>query len=309
MPARASFMSPTKASLARFNPNLLPRSRSVGTSAQAEFAVNANQPQSPRRLNALPLRPTTPTSDKKRFSASPVRPLSTSPTKKTQPIAGSLSAPPRRQSGTPGRASEPVSTPSDTQVQTISNPPSRPPQVNDVVEATLPSAQAMPTKESRRDPGNLTANSLSRTVGHEAEEPQLPPTPEELGLEARPEPPKGILSSSPTRRVTRRRAALKKSPLKPRDEPVDGTSGGIPQPPADTQNLPLFATTDPEAQRIGDTDEVDDPEVARRKELLEQLFAQKAQLEADVTILGKAIENNSDTALGQPAAEERVKLL
>ena len=307
-PSRASFMSPTKASLARFNPSLMPRPRSAGRDARRELAQNASESLSPQRLNALPLRPTTPTSAKSRLSASLVRQLSASPTRKIQSIGGNLSAPARRRSRTPGQVSRSsILAQPDIQAQTALNPVLNQLQVNDNGLQSLSSAQASLGRDSRQVSGDDIPDSLSRVAEMETEEPELPPTPEQLGLEARPEPPKGLLSSSPTRRVTRRKAAMKRSPLKP---PTDWTQGkGMAQASANVQDLPTASNKDFELQHGEDMSRIEDPEVTKRQHILSQLSKQSTMLEPDVSFLERAIWSIHDSQLGNFGVEEGDKLL
>ena len=177
-------------------------------------------------------------------------------------------------------------------------------------QRSLSSAQAMPAEATREATGSFMVKNLSRAIGNEGDEPELPPTPEELGLETRPELPKGILSSSPTRRVTRRKAAMKRSPLKPQNESIQRAQVDVGRQRADSpQGQPSEAAKLSEAQRIGDQDQIDDPEQEKRQQLLEQLSNQRALLEQDVAILKKATENTSNSNQHILSADEGGKLL
>lgn len=246
---RASYLSPTKASLARFHPNLLPPSNTAATKRSSSrgsqgpdlsrsSAVDGAQsqvggihtitrPVTPSRETTLPVPDTTGRID----GGSPVRNIPS--------VSGGLSAAPRRRSRTPGRyaslskdvsydprASPPQAATETDSVRGTANEPVKQNQAPHV--ATEPGHTA---ERGLPGPGGVGEEdyelpTIPRTLGNGVdpgtrrdvdEEPRLPPTPTQLGLEPPPAPPNGLLLSSPSRRPKRRtRTSAKSSPLKPR---------------------------------------------------------------------------------------------
>ncbi len=247
---RASFMSPTKASLARFNPSLLPpssasdpqRPRSQGSeSERSRIRVGTNWliPQIPRAGVAEPASTT------ERTIAAPF-------------LSGNgqgLRAAPRRRSRTPGKEHTPskhtqllpslnsrVALPAEAREQGngvhTANPEGQPllpfPSLTGAqVTSTngAPSTSELPhlpsTPTHHGIPGQRSGMGFS-----EDGEPSLPSTPVHLGLEAPAERPKGLLFSSPNRRLKRKgTTATKSSALKPNDSgasPSVKTSNSVP---------------------------------------------------------------------------------
>ena len=232
-PSRASFMSPTKASLSRFNPGLLsqPRSHTEEDTPQPSIkSLGRGMSLTPRRRSSAPQR-----------TPSPAIELQKGP-KKTSTISAS---PPEAAKEVEQRAQEIVDEQLDYELQ--ANTPQKP-------------AIHNKHKNSRRDVMDSEQDG----------ELELPPTPTQLGLEPAPEPPKGLLFSSPSRRAVRRKGAnLKTSPLKPRNlvpDNVGGDSSQLPLPSVelgveDSQPEPEVITVDEETSR----------KQATRERLLEQL--------------------------------------
>ena len=227
---RLSFMSPTKASLARFHPGLLSRAKSAepprpvskglhGTIEQNSVAAGGVNSivghvagTNPKRLE-----------------------LGDNGVEKEQ---GSL-ATPRRRSRIPGDGNA-----STGQVQYSMNPDPRasPPEeardkgtaangtdgehqepVQDVADTgmtAVPDSQISqhPSTPTQREPHVPTSG---MGIGHDGE-PTLPSTPSQLGLEPPWEKPKGLLFSSPSKRPRRKgKPSAKSSPLKPPDNPPE----------------------------------------------------------------------------------------
>ena len=247
---RASFMSPTKASLARFNPNLLPpsiasdpeRPRSQGADSERSKirgGTNGLTPQIPRAGVAEPANTTEKTIAAPFLSAN----------------GQGLRAAPRRRSRTPGKEYTPlkdaqllpfpktrVSLPAEVRGQGngvhASNPEAQPslplPSLTGGQVSTtngVPPASESPhlpsTPTHRGIPGQRSGMGFS-----EDGEPSLPSTPVHLGLEAPAERPKGLLFSGPNRKSKRKETtATKSSPLKPDDagpRPSVKTSRSVP---------------------------------------------------------------------------------
>ena len=311
-PNRASYMSPTKASLARFNPDLLQRPRSAGARSP-ERSLNLQNPvASPRRLNPIPLRPATPTRPIERPAGSPVRAGGVSPTRRTQSIGGGLAMPARRQSRSPEKLSAPTAImgargeggaggggrevrPSKTTQQMGAPAVGSKSATEDLLSKISPAQ----TKAQRGQ--QYRGKNPPRT---EPKEPELPPTPEELGLQPQPERPQGLLSSSPSHRAAQRRAAAKSSPLKPRGVTAVQSQGG-------------GESRGPVPRRIQDAavvlqqeqDDADDPERRKQRELLAQLSNQLQAIQSDIQVLEQAVERNREAGPGTELGEEEARRL
>lgn len=248
-PSRASYLSPTKASLARFNPHLLPSSTTTTTKRPSPRDSQVPDLRwAPAIDGAHTLvdgvhtiaRPVTPSRD----TTPPARVFTGqvnrgSPVRNIQSVSRGLSAAPRRRSRTPAQyASPPKHVPynpgaSPPQAATETDPAHR--TGNELVERDqAPHLAAEPDHTAERElagPGIVgeedfelptiprpLGNSVDPGTRHDVDgEPRLPSTPTQLGLEPPPEPPNGLLLSSPSRRPKRRtRTNAKSSPLKPK---------------------------------------------------------------------------------------------
>ena len=264
--ARASFMSPTKASLSRFNPDILTESRSAGNGhRESDFRV------SPRRLNPTALRPL-PDKALGRLSASPVRELSLSPSRR--PHADPLA---------------------DTIVLAPASEAEKEVEQSLVEEERL--AQAV-RRSARRTRGNRL--SFLPTPTEETQEPELPPTPEQLGVEKRPQPPEGLLSSSPSHKMSKRKGASYSSPLKPKDlpnkQPSEEQASGVAR---QANQGPA-----PEPEEVED-----DPEVVERREQLAQLSAQLQSLKSDVAFLEEEVQQSQNEGVTQSSDQGHLERL
>ena len=233
---RASFMSPTKASLARFNPSLLAPSNASDPGRPQSQGSDRERSKIRGGLNGLMSQTT---------QADIAEPASTAERITGAPFLGTngqgLHAAPRRRSRTPGKQSTPSN---NTQLLPLSNAreslPAEERGQRNRGHATDPEGQsplplpALTRVEVSGTNGAPTANEsthLPSTPTHsgipgqrsgmafsEDGEPSLPSTPIHLGLEAPAERPKGLLFSSPNRRSKRKETtATKSSPLKPKD--------------------------------------------------------------------------------------------
>ena len=248
----SSFMSPTKASLSRFNPSLLSQPRSSTEEAP---------------------------------DGQPIR-----------SIGGGLSLTPRRRSQTPRGASSPSRGLENDQNQSLTigaSPPAEARELEDgaqnsVDEQLEHGLQAnIPQRSSK--PGELR-NLVSDVVNFQQDgDPELPLTPTQLGLEPAPEPPRGMLSSSPSRRAARRKVANKKtSPLKPREPPPDSTGGKSSQVPLSSIDMNM-EDSQPQSEEIP-TDEETLEKQGIREELLEQLKG----IQDDVTYMEAELDRVKD---------------
>ena len=245
-PFRASYLSPTKASLARFNPNLLPSSSTAGTrrpnsrgsqglDITQSSEVNGAQVFADGTYTAA--RPVSPSRDMPLVGTEiSGRVNGGSPTQNIQSVGEGLSTAPRRRSRTPGRYSSPRKRAS---YDTRASPPEAAMET-DPAQGTLDELRRQEQAPNLAESSNSTAETaqmgpLGTAEGEDLElhtiprpfegvapgigrnddgEPRLPSTPTQLGLEPPPEPPKGILLSSPSRRPKRKtRASVKASPL------------------------------------------------------------------------------------------------
>lgn len=244
---RASFMSPTKASRARFNPSLLAPSNASDSKRPRSQGSDSERSRIQGGLHGLT----------SQITQAGVAELATI-TKRTTgaPFLNTngqgLHAAPRRRSRTPGKESTPLnntqllpltyareSLPAEAQGQgngshVIERQSPLPLPSNTRVQVTSTNG-ALDADESTHLPSTPTHGGIpSQKSGmgfSEDGEPSLPSTPVHLGLEAPAERPKGLLFSSPNRRSNRREmTATRSSPLKPNDagpNPVK-TSNSVP---------------------------------------------------------------------------------
>ena len=229
-------MSPTKASLARFNPSLLPPSNASGP--QRARSQGSDSDRSRIRGGTNGLTPKIP-------QAGIAEPASTTERTIAAPFLSAngqgLRAAPRRRSRTPGKEYTPLK---DTQLLPSLNSrvslPAEAREQGNGVHTTNPEGQSLlplppptwaqvtstngapPASELPHLPSTPTHHGIpgqrSGMGFSEDGEPSLPSTPVHLGLEAPAERPKGLLFSTPNRRLKRKgTTATKSSPLKPND--------------------------------------------------------------------------------------------
>lgn len=181
---RASFLSPTKASLARSRPDVLPRAAHHAVAGRAQTAAFHAQR---KELDRYTSRTTA--------NEPPLLHLRS----RTLPTTF---LPYRRR---PGERDQPLAQASPTD------------RSHDIDPGPHKQEQDEESAQSERDDLGSRSSSPSDNSG----EPELPPTPTQLGLEKAPVRPKGVLSSSPSWRREMRRIRRKKmrnglgsSPLK-----------------------------------------------------------------------------------------------
>ncbi|KOS47102.1 hypothetical protein ACN38_g1908 [Penicillium nordicum] len=201
---RPSFQSPTKASLARSHPELL--ERAISRSPARRPASKDSAQQDPRKFGLRDRKALRPSLN---ASASPLtRPPGSeapesSPNKRSSGVQA-FSKPPRRIS----RRILPGDFVFGSPMPQPKNPESNTPERQLALE--LGSATREPDMDMGPDSSLMDEDIL---------EPDLPPTPTQLGLEKAPDRPRGMLSSSPSRRQEKRAKrrtanALHESPLK-----------------------------------------------------------------------------------------------
>ncbi|KAJ5170534.1 uncharacterized protein N7500_003317 [Penicillium coprophilum] len=201
---RPSFQSPTRASLARSHPDVL--ERAISRSPARRLASNDTGHQDPRKFGL-----------RDRKALRPSLNASASPLTRPRGSEAPESSPNRRSSGVqafskpPRRISRRI-LPGDFVFGSPMPQPKNP--ESNTPERQLALELGSATKEADMDMG-LDTNFMDEDIL----EPDLPPTPTQLGLEKAPDRPRGMLSSSPSRRpekrVKRRIAnALHESPLK-----------------------------------------------------------------------------------------------
>ena len=230
---RSSFMSPTKASLARFHPSLLPRAKSAEPPRSVSKKVHGSS--EPGSVVADGMNGTA-----RLVAATPSKELESG-------INGGekeqgLRATPRRRSKTPGEGNA-----SSNKGQFVIDPGPRASRLEEARDAGTAvndtnGGQQEPIAEEA-DIGSSGITFVPDSQNHqltstptqsgpyfplsgmgigEDGEPNLPSTPSQLGLEPPRERPKGLLFSSPSRRSRRkRRSSVRSSPLKPPDVPPD----------------------------------------------------------------------------------------
>jgi hypothetical protein len=227
-PQRASYMSPTKSSLSRFNPKLLPRPTSAGSgtsrppSGETAFEEDARvaNPFVPMKTLArdtvtelhaeTPSRMATPEgesqgdvlamreTDETSLRASPRR------RRTSRQSSVGISGAPRRRSGIPGRLSSPLKT-----LPPIKSPP------EPVIFPTIPIDNPTPRQPSpgSDEPGSailamdtqLQAELGAAATRQEETSPELPPTVDDGGILVLTNPAPLGLFSTPSKRPSRRR--------------------------------------------------------------------------------------------------------
>ena len=126
-------------------------------------------------------------------------------------------------------------------------------------------------------------------------EPALPLTPTQLGLEEAPEPPRGLLYSSPLRKAAKRKGlGSKASPLKPRDTP-----SGVLDAPSTEAHRSSTRTTD-----NGEHESTENPEEMKKTREFGELFHQLKGLQGDVGLLEYELRHPG--ALSQKEANDLV---
>lgn len=227
-------MSPTKASLARFHPSLLPRAKSADPPRPVSKEIHAAVEQ--RSIiaggtNGLVGRLTGTASEdlqsRRNGFEERQQGLLATPRRRSQiPEEGNASAKQDQFVMSPGtRASPPEEARDERTAVNGTNGGQQEPvaEVTDVGTTGItmvPDSQnfQLPSTPKQRAPYVPTSG---MGIGEDGE-PSLPSTPSQSGLEPPRERPKGLLFSSPSRRPRRKgRSSAKSSPLKPPDVPPD----------------------------------------------------------------------------------------
>ncbi len=233
---------------------------------------------------------------------------SATPRRTTQAFGGGLSVAPRKISRTPGRgASEaPVSTAGPDAVIAAS-PPETAEEAPDVAQEDIDGQleqelQGSAGKSSTRNP--QARDRIEVPASADQGEPELPPTPTQLGLEAPPEPPKGLLYS-PSRRPPREKAVgLNSSPLKPRDPPDEEPPRTQRRTSARIQEMMKHLEQQPEAK----VDEISE-EILHKQRLRDELREHLQRLQEDVEVCEKEIERVRKPGIPLAPDEETLKRL
>ncbi|MCJ1285576.1 hypothetical protein MMC26_004917 [Xylographa opegraphella] len=300
-PRQASFLSPTKASLAQHSPSLLPRPKSAGDVVQAENvskAVYRQHGEKPRRyssgLNPVALRSITPLTSPTELAGHQWAPT-VSLQRKSIPLARGTSVAPKPRPRTPRRVSS--SSPISHAPAILASPPRPVQELEAELEDTVGQQHESEVHPNTTRP--LPNNPAPRPLDHigiekDYEEPELPLTPTQLGLEVPPEPPKGLLYSSPSRRSSRRNgSSIKSSPLKPTDTPLRVC-------PRSLLGKKRAATDDPTNVRPKAVDAPDDAETVAKKQIRDELLLQYQELNDDVAEMERAARQADVGGLVQP---------
>ncbi|KAI9827842.1 MAG: hypothetical protein M1832_004331 [Thelocarpon impressellum] len=319
-PRRASFLSPTRASLARFNPTLLPRPASVGPGETKRPASRDGAPLGLRAPSLPPpasapfeevtvsrrgsaVGPTTPSGGGGLATPAPGTVTSLPRrTARSTAASGGMASSPRR----PPRSSSPSKGAVAPSVEPIGSDPSA--QLAQDVAAAASSRgdesggqtqtrdeRRGGTRRSARLSGDRPASSSPMVVGDDGE-PELPPTPTQLGL---PDPvmsraPAGLFNS-PGKRPRRRRGLGGKA----MSSPLKGSTKGEKQP-----------TRTRAGKAAGDQAEA---EASRTKQLLlDQLQAELRGLREDIQRREfelAAASGREDSAEAEAETEDLIALL
>lgn len=290
---RASFQSPTKSSLARSHPDVLSKSpgrsrpETRGKSLRQELLGHQRSENTNGTSLSTPQTPGTQDAAAKIVDAH--APLTTAP------------APPESFSATVARtfadvAREAALSRSPLKLrQPSTQTRSRTPKTDGLQAATKNPRK--PITEWTRDDNIIS----SRAQEHDGE-PELPPTPIQLGLSAKPDKPRGLAASSSPRssrsgsgrRQSRRlRGVETSSPLKPKAKAPDAASRIAQDHDAaeDAEELePVEAAeSEPDAPEIEVTISVPD-EILKRQSLRDELATQLSRLQDETSRLETALE-------------------
>lgn len=167
---------------------------------------------------------------------------------------------------------------------------------NDESQAEEPFAQHATPRA--RKPARPQSTTIERDAVDEDEEPDLPTTPSQRGLEEQDGPRRGILYSSPSKRPPRMKRAVKQSPLRPKAPPVQQVTPVEEDGPEKTDMQEVIAKRLPL-----------DPELEKRKQDRARLQREVEELEAQVSRCTEEIvreqQRSQDEAL---RASERASL-
>ena len=296
-PLGVSYRSPTRASLSRFNSNLL-FGQSASNNADGDSTTTRIR-SGAYRLNPTALRSRVAAP---RLSASPTRETSSSPSRRAQATREFID---RRRKSSLTQIRPSVSGHEGQQEQDAET------QIQEEAERSLMEEEKLAESVLRKAKRNRTTMAASMPqLSREQEDPELPPTPVQLGLETRPPPPAGILSSSPQRKGAGRKAVFKKSPLKPTSEATEqfaseasGLNAASNQTVEQPSQQPGQGTGDQ-----GDEGMSDDLEFTEQRQKLESLSKQLEALRSDVSFLLSQDRRNRGNAQ-QSVAQESVDRL
>ena len=320
-PSRASYLSPTKASLSRFNPGLLPRSQSAANGGTKGAARSSRNPTVGRPRSAhdpadrtigvgkLPL-PTMPGLQQSAVLDAGEGPPTNgggavTPGPTTQALGGGMSVAPRRFSRTPGRASS-AALVSDAELDAVlaASPPETAEERLDVAQEIIDGQleQELQGSAGKRSTRNQKARDrIEVPASADRTEPELPPTPTQLGLEAPPEPPKGLLYS-PSRRPPRKKATgMNSSPLKPRNPPDE-----VPSRRTSSRIQGMLKQPDQQPEKKV---EAISEELLQKQRLRDELRIYLQQLQEDVEVCEKEIERVRDPGVPPVLDEEAIRQL
>ena len=309
-PTRPSYTSPTKASLARFNPNLLPDNSSKNGSRRSNTTAGSSpgggrraQRQSraidrPRRGNGE----TMPSlADVSTTASAKLSTPTLSPGLVVRPVGGKTLAIPRRRSQTLSGISLPIASGHAIGPDVPASPPEAAPDLAHITHDELNLQTVQETQESaiERLDRIAKAKAAMQLMGEaEDPEPELPRTPTQHGLEAGRKQPKGLLYSSPSMRPRKKKkgSGVKSSPLKPRGSPPKDSE---PNEAATSQPTPivLVNNTQQSLEKIGDP-------AREKKDELAQLSMQLRELQDDMMRLEAAVSRNNEQVSTEPESQE-----
>src|SRR5271156_2985055 len=289
-PKRASFQSPTKASLARSHPNLLPQS--AGPSQVQTRGQGLRQELLSRRTSQSVPKPSTAELETLK---SQNEPAGETPADSTIAGTGNFSGVIRNLF-----AAEPSKLPASSRTPLRARqPPIR------LVESQNRNNDLQISKQAQiKHPRGRPR--LSNDA--EKDEPELPPTPVQLGLSAQPNRPRGLASSSPGRSSgsSRQRTRLNESrhtssPTKLRVQTqtvADSPTFVPPQSPAIALAEEEAPEEAPESDAEAPADEEEEPSVPeavlQKRSLRDSLSAQLARLQSDIASLENALADSDE---------------
>ncbi|CAF9922827.1 MAG: hypothetical protein GOMPHAMPRED_002684 [Gomphillus americanus] len=280
-PLGVSYRSPTKASVRRFNPNLLSGQSATNNANEGSATTRLRSGTHGLNPTALRSRIAAP-----RLSASPTRETSSSPSRRAQATRESID---RRRNPSLTRTGLSVSGHEEQREQDAEN------EIQEEAERSLMEEEKLAEsvlRKAKRSRTNMAA--AMPQLSREQEDPELPPTPVQLGLEKKPPPPAGILSSSPQGKGTGRKAVFKKSPLKPTSESTEQVASEASRPnAASNQTIEQFSQQAAQGtEDQADEGATDNLEFAEQRQKLENLSKQLEVLRSDVSFLLSQVRRN-----------------
>lgn len=157
--------------------------------------------------------------------------------------------------------------------------------------STMPSARQYPKNNTPPARKVFRHQDVPVSIGaiHD-EEPELPATPSQRGLEEQDGPRRGILFSSPSKRPPRMKDTVKRSPLRPKAPPVHKET---------LVDAVEIGSGDTQDQRLPESNQRPDPEVEKRRQETARLQREIKELDSQLLRCAEEISKEQQRAPGQ----------